>query len=63
MSVASGKHTWKQVSATGGFAVLNIDCTDRDAGPFEQRSTVSGTSATFNVQPGETVTCTWTNRR
>ena len=63
MTVAAGKYTWKQVSASGGFGVLNIDCTDRDAGPFDQRSTVSGTSATFNVQPGETVSCTWINRR
>jgi hypothetical protein len=62
MSVAPGKYTWKQKSATGGYSVLNVDCSDRDAGPFDQRSTTSGSSATFNVQSGETVTCTWTNR-
>jgi hypothetical protein len=40
---------------------LGLDCTDRDAGPFENRSTVSGSTATFNVQAGETVVCTWTH--
>jgi hypothetical protein len=62
MQVSPGTYTWKQVKAPAGYGVLNVDCTDRDAGPFDQRSTVSGSSATFNVQPGETVTCTWTNR-
>jgi hypothetical protein len=62
MTVAPGLYPWTQ-AATSGWTVTNLDCTDRDAGPFEQRSTTSGSTATYNVQPGETVTCTWTNRK
>jgi hypothetical protein len=62
MQVSPGTYTWRQVAAPPGYGVLNMDCTDRDAGPFEQRSTHTNTSATFNVQAGETVTCTWNNR-
>jgi hypothetical protein len=63
MSVTPGTYAWTQVSLAPGYHLQVIDCTDRDAGPFEQRSTVSGATATFNVQPGESVTCTWINRR
>jgi hypothetical protein len=59
-------HSWTQTPIPGGFTPTsngttgsNIDCTDRDGGPFEHRSTVSGTTANFNVQAGETVRCTW----
>ena len=60
MSVAPGKYAWTISKAL--WKTRYLDCTDRDAGPFEQRSTVSGSTATFNVQSGETVTCTWTMR-
>ena len=65
MTVDAGIYTWTQAPVPPGFepsntgAGSNIDCTDRDGGPFEERSTVSGTTVNINVQPGETVTCTW----
>ena len=59
--VSPGTYSWTEVSASTGWRLSNIDCSDRDAGPFQNRSTVSGATATFNVQPGETVVCTWTN--
>jgi hypothetical protein len=62
MTVAAGTYAWTQVSVSEGWRLFGIDCTDRDAGPFDQRSTVSGATATFNVQAGETVVCTWGNR-
>lgn len=62
MTVAAGKYAWTETSLSDGWGLFGIDCTDRDAGPFEERSTVSGATATFNVQPGETVVCTWSNR-
>ncbi|MGH8984182.1 MAG: prealbumin-like fold domain-containing protein, partial [Acidimicrobiia bacterium] len=61
--VAAGTYSWTEVGLPAGWRLSNIDCSDRDAGPFEHRSTVSGATATFNVQPGETVLCTWTNRK
>ena len=61
--VYPGTYSWTEVSSSPGWKFTGLDCSDRDAGPFEQRSTVSGPTATFNVQPGETVICTWTNRR
>jgi uncharacterized membrane protein YgcG len=61
--VAAGTYTWTEVGVPPGWRLSNVDCSDRDAGPFEHRSTVSGATATFNVQPGETIVCTWTNRR
>lgn len=60
MSVSAGTHAWTQASAAG-WRLRGVDCSDRDAGPYEWRSTTSGATATFNVQPGETVTCTYTN--
>ena len=44
-----------------GFRLQGIDCSDRDSGPYDQRSIVAPPKVTFNVQPGETVTCTFTN--
>jgi hypothetical protein len=61
ITVPVGRYSWTQVSRPPGFGGPSIDCTDRDAGPFQNRSTVSGSTATFNVQAGETVVCTWTN--
>ena len=46
-----------------GFVLRGIDCSDRDSGPFEWRSIVAPPTVTFNVQPGETVVCTFTNAR
>ena len=63
MTVVAGKYDWTEVSLSAGWGLFNIDCTDRDAGPFEDRSTVSGATATYNVQAGETVVCTWANRK
>ncbi|MGH9051387.1 MAG: prealbumin-like fold domain-containing protein, partial [Acidimicrobiia bacterium] len=61
--VAAGTYAWTEVGVPPGWQLFNLDCSDRDAGPFEHRSTISGATATFNVQPGEWVVCTWTNRR
>jgi hypothetical protein len=61
--VMAGTYSWTEVGVPPGWSLFNVDCSDRDAGPFEHRSTVSGATATFNVQPGETIVCTWTNRK
>jgi len=61
--VTAGTYSWTEVGIPPGWRLTNIDCSDRDAGPFEHRSTVFFATATFNVQPGETIVCTWTNRR
>ena len=53
--VPVGAHPWTQVSAPPGSTLVGIGCNDSD-------STVSGATATFTVQAGETVICTWTNR-
>ncbi|MFI5047252.1 MAG: hypothetical protein ACHQIG_09320 [Acidimicrobiia bacterium] len=55
MTVNPGQYPWTLLNGH----VSNLDCTDRDSGPFDERSTVSGATATFNVQPGENVTCIW----
>lgn len=61
LAVSPGTYSWTEVSLPPGWRLAAVDCTDKEAGPFEQRSTVSGATATFNVQPGETVVCTWAN--
>jgi hypothetical protein len=52
--VPAGTHSWTQVSAPAGAVLLGISCSDDDSGG-------SGSTAVFNVVPGETVVCTWTN--
>ncbi|MGQ0802724.1 MAG: prealbumin-like fold domain-containing protein [Actinomycetota bacterium] len=59
MAVSPGTYSWTEVSQSAGWVFHSIHCTDMEAAPFEHRSTISGATATINVQPGETVVCTW----
>jgi len=52
--VAAGVYSWTQVSAPPGSTLIGVGCSDGESGG-------SGPTATFRVQAGETVTCTWTN--
>jgi hypothetical protein len=54
IAVPSGTQTMSQVSAPAGAVLLGVSCSDADSGG-------SGASAVYNLSPGETVVCTWTN--
>jgi hypothetical protein len=54
IGVPAGSYTMTQVSAPAGAVLLGVSCSDDDSGG-------SGASAVYNLSPGETVVCTWTN--
>jgi LPXTG-motif cell wall-anchored protein len=47
--------------ASDGWELTDISCTDSDATGIGSSSNLNERSATFNVDPGETVTCEFTN--
>ena len=56
-SVVAGQHVSTE-AAKAGWDLTSVSCSDQNSsGSVENRQ------ATFNVEPGETVTCTFTNRK
>ncbi len=61
ISVAAGQsYTVTESGPPAGWAFTSLSCDD---GQSSTPSTTSGQAATFKVDPGETVTCTWTNTK
>jgi plastocyanin len=57
-NLASGSYTVTEQGPPAGWAFTGLACIDPDGG-----TTVSGQTATIDLDPGETVTCTFTNTR
>jgi hypothetical protein len=49
-----GDHTYTELTPPAGFSFVSLSCDDG--------SQASGSGVTVSLQPGEHVTCTWTNR-
>jgi uncharacterized repeat protein (TIGR01451 family) len=55
--VVAGSHTVSETNySTSGYRLVNIDCDDDNSNGDVQNGT-----ATFNIEPGEVVKCTFTN--
>lgn len=57
-----GTYTSTEADPTPDFDLVSIVCDDA-AGPTDSTGSVSTRTATFRLDPGETVTCTFTNRQ
>jgi hypothetical protein len=57
-----GTYTSTEADPTPGFDLTNITCNDSGSATASSGSTATRT-ATFKLDPGETVTCTFTNRQ
>ncbi|MDW8031907.1 MAG: hypothetical protein RMJ29_08880, partial [Candidatus Bipolaricaulota bacterium] len=56
--VTAGSYTVTESAPPSGWDFTSLSCVDPDNG-----TTVSGQTATIDLDPGETVTCTYTNTR
>jgi large repetitive protein len=57
-NLAFGSYTVTEQGPPSGWAFTSLACTDPDGG-----TTVSGQTANIDLDPGETVTCTFTNSK
>jgi hypothetical protein len=57
-NLAPGTYTSTEADPTPGFDLTNISCDDANS-----TGSVGTRTATFHLDPGETVTCTFTNRQ
>jgi Domain of unknown function DUF11/Right handed beta helix region/Prealbumin-like fold domain len=63
VSVAPGRYHIPEDADPSGFDLSAILCSDENDAIGASMSSLAGRRATANVQPGETVTCTFTNTK
>ncbi len=61
--VVPGSYTVAETDPTPGFDLTSLVCVDSDAGGTASTGSTATRTATINVDPGETVTCTFGNTR
>ncbi|GAB4100605.1 prealbumin-like fold domain-containing protein [Sinomonas halotolerans] len=57
-SLSPGQYVWTENDPTPTFDLTNVVCNDANS-----VGSVTARTATFNLEPGENVTCTFTNRQ
>ncbi len=61
--VMPGQYTVVETGIPLGFGLESLSCNDSDAGGTASSTNLQTATATINVDPGETVECTYTNLR
>ena len=62
-NVPVGQYTVTEADPTPGFDLTNLACVDSDTGGTASTVNLGTRKATINLDPGETVTCTYTNTK
>ena len=60
-NVLPGTYTVTEDDPTPGFDLTGLSCVDTDTGGTDSTTDLGDREATINLDPGETVTCTFTN--
>ncbi len=61
LNVTPGTYSVTEDDPTPGFDLTDLTCTDSDAGGTDSTGSTATRTATINLDPGETVSCTFEN--